>query len=68
MPACKELYDIRQRYSRLKKQLDDLNNICNLRCTRAVRNQIEETIGEMEHLNIRRHILEMISKKFVFEL
>lgn len=61
----KELYDVRSKSLKLKDHLNDLNTTCKTRCTNDLQNCIYETMDELEHLSIRRHILEKLCRKIL---
>lgn len=65
MRLFNEVFRVRQQIYQLKQQLNKLEDACRTRCSSKDRQEIEDIHDKLEHLNIRNHILECMSKKCV---
>ena len=65
MQLFNEVFRVRQQIYQLKQKLISLEDTCKTRCSIKDSQEIEDIQDKLEHLNIRNHILECMSKKCV---
>ncbi|MGD9581130.1 MAG: hypothetical protein AB7V50_07135 [Vampirovibrionia bacterium] len=65
MSLFNEVFRVRQQIHQLKNKLSKLESMTQKRCTYKDKQEINNIYDQLEHLNIRSHILERISKKCV---
>ena len=67
MTLYKEIFRVRQQIAQLKNKLGRLETTCLTRGSRKSSSEISKMEDELEHLNVRKHVLDKIcAKGFIF--